>query len=556
MSYAKLNELARESEKVQSADGRYIRPILLIRVERTGKDQRDGRYVHAEDAREYMIDKCGVAEDAIRLKTSETDEIAGEELLKETSPVEVIITKDALREGWDCPFAYVLAILSKTTANTALTQMIGRVLRQPYARATSRPALNECYVYTFDQEVGQAVESVRKGLEDEGMGDLASQLRIGNASGTLSQKATVHRREKFRSLPVILLPRVVRRDKKAKGGYRLLDYERDVLGELDWESLHFLNVDAFQAQDQTKLKRTIARVSVEALPDGEFSFTDQLVQSVEDIPDDGLDFPYLVRQLTEVVPNPWQAARILEETLETLRKRIDESRLYTNRMVLLGEMKRDLKLQLFGGAIDAGRVTGIAEHHFRERLEAGEIEFRLMSANDPDLDWRLAEAFEIQLTPADQELPRRDGRPLEKQLFEKVYQRDFNTLEKNVAWYLDGADSVYWWHRIAVSQQSYGLQGWQRNRVYPDLLACIHGTGEGKYRFTVLETKGEHLRGNEDTEYKLALFELLTEHLRTSIYAGEMLLGEDTEQMVFKMLLENNWQQELSAEVNRKSATT
>jgi type III restriction enzyme len=53
--------------------------------------------------------------------------------------------------------------------------MIGRVLRQPEAKLTGTPSLNECYVFTFDQEVQAAVDSVRRGLEEEGMGDLSGQ---------------------------------------------------------------------------------------------------------------------------------------------------------------------------------------------------------------------------------------------------------------------------------------------------------------------------------------------------------------------------------------------
>ena len=88
--------------------------------------------------------------------------------------IKYIITKDALREGWDCPFAYVLTVLSKMTAKTAITQMIGRVLRQPHARLTQKPSLDECYVYTFDQDVMEAVAGVKQGLEEEGMGDVAN----------------------------------------------------------------------------------------------------------------------------------------------------------------------------------------------------------------------------------------------------------------------------------------------------------------------------------------------------------------------------------------------
>ena len=48
-----------------------------------------------------------------------------------------------------------------------MTQMVGRVLRQPGARLTGDPALDQCYVYSFDQAVTDAIEHVRKGLEQE-----------------------------------------------------------------------------------------------------------------------------------------------------------------------------------------------------------------------------------------------------------------------------------------------------------------------------------------------------------------------------------------------------
>ena len=89
-----------------------------------------------------------------------------------------------------------------------------------------------------------------------------------------------------------------------------------------------------------------------------------------------------------------------------------------------------------------------------------------------------------------------------KSRFEKVYQRDFNTLEKDTVWYLDTGNSIYWWHRNAVNQRSYSLQGWQRQRVYPDLLACLHTSENGKFRFSILETKGEHLKGNDIVSIK------------------------------------------------------
>jgi type III restriction enzyme len=536
LAHQKLEELAQEATQLQTETGRYIRPIMLVRVERTGREQRDAAFVHAEHAREYLQDKLGVKAEEIRLKTSEDDELGNEDLLAETCPVRYIITKDALREGWDCPFAYVLAILSKTTANTALTQMIGRVLRQPHARLTHRQELDECYVFTFDQDVNEAVNGVRKGLQDEGMGDLASSVKVVGGGGTqrVTKKTILNRREAFTSLPTIFLPKILARDENAAKGYRLLDYDRDVLGELDWEAFRYLQADSVKVEEEEKLKRTIARVDIDQKDEDQAKlFTHEMV---DHIPEEGLDIAFLVRQLLDVVPNPWQGMRILDDTLAVLRGRgVSEKRLYVNRLDLLKAMKLDLRAQ----------VDSAAEALFREKLESGTISLRLVSSGDAKLNWELAKTLEIDVSEEDRLLHRKDGGDLEKSLFEKVYQRDFNDLEKDTAWYLDTRQSVYWWHRIAVNQRSYSLQGWQRNRIYPDMLACVHSAEDGKFKFSVLETKGEHLKGNDDTEYKRKMFELLTAHVDTAIRAGELDLGESAQQMSFTMLMEKSWQQEI-----------
>lgn len=536
LAQQQLVELAKDAAQLQAENGRYIRPIMLVRVERTGKEQRDSGFVHAEDAREYLLEKLGVKEEEIRLKTSENNELGDEDLLAESCQVRYIVTKDALREGWDCPFAYVLVILSKTTANTALTQMIGRVLRQPHAQLTGHAPLDECYVFTFDQDVRAAVDGVRKGLQEEGMGDLASSIKVigdGGKQQRIIRRETLQRREAFAKLPTIFLPRVLCRDESASAGYRLLDYDRDILGALEWESFRFL-ADGVNVEEKDKLTRTIARVELEKKPDDAGLFTHELV---EDLPDEGLDLPFLVRQLLDVIPNPWQGMRILDETLATLRRRgVSEQQLYVNRLDLVQTMKSDLKKQ----------VASAAEVLFRDKLETGALTLRLVASGDAKLNWELARTLEVDISEEDRLLYRKDGGELEKNLFEKVYQRDFNNLEKETAWYLDSNASVHWWHRIAVNQRSYSLQGWQRHKVYPDLLACIHGIKEGKFRFTVLETKGEHLKGNDDTEYKRKLFELLTQHVDTAIHAGTFDFGEVTTPMSFTMLMEDSWQQELA----------
>lgn len=534
-AHQQLEMLQQEAWQFQAKSGRYIRPIMLIRVERTGREQRDSGYVHAEDVREQLTTQLGAKAEEIRLKTADTDELGDEDLLKDTCPVRYIITKDALREGWDCPFAYVLVALSRTTASTALTQMVGRILRQPHARATDHPLLDECYVFTHDQEVRAAVEAIKSGLQDEGMADVSGQVRPGTASGKKAPLTTVvKRRPQFSKPPTIFLPRILHRD---ASDWRALDYDRDVLAELDWNSLSYRHAADFTPPPEGR-KQTQARIFLK--DQGGLLADESNAYDLTELPDAGLDKPFLVRQLLDVVPNPWQGIRILDEALATLRNRgFSDSKLFDARLELVQHIRADLRQQ----------VSTQAEYVFREKLKAGTIALRLTSSNDPELNWQLHNTLEMLTGEA--ELLRKSGRPLERSLFEKLPERDFNELEKNAALYLDENSCVYWWHRLAV-KGSFSLQGWQRQNVYPDLLACLQQAEDGTLRMAVLETKGNHLAGNDDTQYKQRLFALLSEYSRHATEIGELSL-EYPLQLRFVMLMEgegkDTWKQQLLAAI-------
>lgn len=234
------------------------------------------------------------------------------------------------------------------------------------------------------------------------------------------------------------------------------------------------------------------------------------------------------KDLLQRVPN-------LDVAGTDLRRRgVTEQRLIANRLFLVKAMRDDLQRQ----------VNEAGEREFRALLERGELSFRLVASGDEQLNWELAETLELDVTEEDREFVQRDGRPLERSLCEKVYQKQLNGLEREVAWYLDGGRAVRWWHRIAA-QQDWHLQGWQRNKVYPDFLACVQELGKGRIRFAVLETKGLHLKGSEDTAYKERLFELLEKVFETGLPAGELQLAVGPRELRFELLLENNWRERI-----------
>lgn len=530
----KLAELQKSATRLRGDTNTYIRPMMLIRVERTGKEQRDNSFVHAEDAREHLINVLGARPEEIRVKSAELDEIGDEELLADTCQVRYVITKDALREGWDCPFAYVLVVLSKTTARTALTQMIGRVLRQPYTRRTPISELNESYVFTFDQEVSEAVSGVRRGLESEGMGDLAEQVKGGTrGKSSLSRREKILRRKEWRGVR-IFMPRVLAKD--GSGKLRQFDYDRDLLSRMNWDSFSFSKRSSFTPEQKDALERTLSRVTVEDSQEGT-NIREDLAVAKSSEGTDELDLVHLSRLLLDVVPNPWQCVRILSETLDELRNRgISEERIYVNRLLLVKTIRDDVREQLHAAT----------EAEFRRMLSESEVTFRLEVSEDERLNWELAEILELDVADTDTVLRKKNGADLSRSLFERIYQRQLNVLEKGVAWYLDDHEAIKWWHRIAV-QGEWHLQGWQRNRIYPDFLVCLDSADGKKLRFSVLESKGLHLKGNDDTAYKSRFFDLLTRHSASAVSAGEVKLGLKKAEVSFDLMLETDWQEKVEA---------
>ncbi|MCY4650723.1 MAG: hypothetical protein OXC98_10215 [bacterium] len=136
--------------------------------------------MHTDNVRDYLLQHPGINQEYIAVKTStkdelkEVDDVGG--LMSRDCPIRFIITKQALQEGWDCPFAYVLTILANPVSKTGITQLVGRILRQPYARKTGVTWLDESYVFCFSRRGRDLLQEVRKGFGLEGLQDLEGRV--------------------------------------------------------------------------------------------------------------------------------------------------------------------------------------------------------------------------------------------------------------------------------------------------------------------------------------------------------------------------------------------
>ncbi len=143
----------------EQAGGAYIRPIVLFQAQpKTSKDSDT-----FEKIKEILVD-MGIPQKEIAVKTSKVDELGKADLLSRDCPIRYIITVNALKEGWDCPFAYILASLANKTSKVDVEQILGRILRQPYAKRHSLPLLNTSYVLTCSNDFRSTLEGIVKGL--------------------------------------------------------------------------------------------------------------------------------------------------------------------------------------------------------------------------------------------------------------------------------------------------------------------------------------------------------------------------------------------------------
>lgn len=518
----RLEQLEQEALNLRSESGCYIRPIMLIRVERVGRDQRDGQHIHAEDVREYLMTQLRVPEEHIRRKTAERDEIADEDLLSPYSTVRYILTKDALREGWDCPFAYVLTLLDATSTTRALTQMTGRVLRQPNAELTGRAQLDESYIYCFDRDVGEAIQNVKRGLEQEGMGDLSDLIRSGQDDKEIDKSViTVRKRKKFQDMQ-LFLPQVLHRNGRR---YRPLDYENDVLGKVDWHSIAAAPLD----MNHAAIGEIREHHSFVDLPGFGHDTSKKSLQVEKEITAE-----FFSRRIYETLPNPYLAGQVVEKMLDTLRHQD-----YTDKAIF--DRRYDLS------EILKRRLTELIEHEsqaiFQSKLQNRDIRLELIA---DESGFEFAEELERIVEKNQLPLFGQHGDPIQKSLYEKVYAREFNGLEKDFAIYLDGFSAVTWWHRFA-SRQDYGLQGWKRNRVYPDFVVLVQPGNSNTRRVLVIETKGLQLAGNMDTEYKKKLFDTLESAEPHAVEYGHLKLPKPKRKkhpMSLTMLFEDDYRQE------------
>lgn len=150
-----------KANQEESEGGKYIRPIVLFQAQ----PKTDIDNITFERIKSQLL-QLGIPETQIKIKTALIDEIKNTDLMSRECEVRFIITVNALKEGWDCPFAYILASLANKSSPVDVEQVLGRILRLPYVSQHKQKLLNLSYVFTssnnFLNTLGKIIEALNK----------------------------------------------------------------------------------------------------------------------------------------------------------------------------------------------------------------------------------------------------------------------------------------------------------------------------------------------------------------------------------------------------------
>lgn len=145
-------------EALAENEPEYLRPILLIQAESKDKD------VTVNVVKDYLVNEAKLPEEEIAIATGEQRELDGIDLFDPACKIRYIITVQALKEGWDCSFAYVFVSTAKVQSSKDAEQLLGRVLRMPYAKRRTQDELNQAYAHVAVASWMESVSRIKDNL--------------------------------------------------------------------------------------------------------------------------------------------------------------------------------------------------------------------------------------------------------------------------------------------------------------------------------------------------------------------------------------------------------
>lgn len=449
----KRDELEKEAKNLKSE---YIRPIVLLQAQPQSKVNDN---ITVEQLKAHLI-SAKISEDEIAIKTSDRNDLEGVDLFSKKCKIRYIITVNALAEGWDCSFAYVLVSVANVGAKIAVEQIIGRIIRMPYAKKKTNEDLNRCYIFASARNFNEAATQIIGGLESNGY----SRHDLLNASDKEQKYELEVERvvKKDFSVPMMSLDgdkltfeELIGEDFQLAKQNAEFDFE--IHYDNDGRAIIDIQADKWIKGAQQFLKLTYK--------DKNFS-KKELVQ-------------WLDKKLRYTLLDQPDKVKFIDNALEYQLKKKSLAELSVNRYVLLNKLN-----EVIDDILEAR-----SKKQFDKALTAKKIAVKPFD-NYP------------KTIILGQEMP---------QKFNKNYYGKVDKLNKEELTFVERIDldtlpNIDFWIRNREKTDPFYIVGWKKNKFYPDFVAHTK-----KGNTVALEWKGGDRVSNEDTGYKVEIGNKWTE---------------------------------------------
>lgn len=445
----KRKELAALAKKEK---GEFIRPITLIQAQ---QEKEDPRKIYVGKILDFLEKDRKIPRQEIAIKTSKNNQLENVDLFDKNCKINYIITVNALGEGWDCSFAYILISVANIGSRISVEQIIGRIMRLPNAKEKKNKDLNYSYVFASAKNFKEAAKAIIKGIEEHGY----------SKEDVINIKEKSERREgEFEKLykKEFQVPKISLRN----GELKELQFGEDLIGE-DYDiskedsSLHFKTTyeqDALVKLDIKKDEGWTTEVQTRL----KFIYLDKQFSKEELI-------NWLDKKVTFKVLDKKQKHKYIAKIIEKLLEKNNLAELSVGRYILQDRIKEKISEIL----------TRKAKSKFEKLLREDKVVLNTNVSFEPENKITIYNFYK---------------NPFQKHIYEKAYH--LNSEEEELADMIDGLDNVDVWYRN-IEKKDFYIQGWKTNKFYPDFIIKTK-----KANYIVLEYKGKDRASNIDTQYK------------------------------------------------------
>lgn len=485
-----------ELKELYAEMGANINPLLLIQLPNEGESLSDLDLRDRELIEQILAEKGFTYGDKNLAIWLSNEHQNLEDITAPNSKVDVLIFKQAIALGWDCPRAQVLLMLRDIKSSAFKIQTVGRVLRMPEAKHYPNDDLNTSYIYTD-------LDSIKLDADEKDpMRNLIkyknSKIRPGVEKIVLPDSVFLSRVD-YGDLRAAFKPILT----------NILEQTFDITDKDDTEST-YKKLDAKMELYDEELRQPVISDEIirrlDEVEQKEFSKDNLLRLNMDDGSVQSI-FNRILRDFIHPFKNFARSRSVVYPTLRDFFMRAGIGDMDFQRAIVCSASNQDIFQQAFASAVSA-----YDSMHQQEMKERRDREGRTFDFSIPDTDEFSDNSLEV---------------PMKKNVYDKFYRKTNAPISTEVPFeeMLDSHSNVEWWYKNGEKMEKYFAIPYfeldseaksHRAAFYPDYIVRFKDGTLG-----IFDTKSGFTASDEHAIQKAnALQRYLRDHQELKLWGG------------------------------------